>query len=594
MGERLLEEKDIWFVYGEASARGEASVRGASLSLAPGEIVALVGPNGCGKSTLSRVLVGSSVAQRGSVFVDGGVPGEGPGGFAVGYVRQDPKSQLVAPTVFDEVAFGPCNLGLPAETVRSRAREALGRVGLSGYEGRLTETLSGGEQQRLALAGVLAMRPRYLVLDETTSMLDGAARGRVRQLVRELAASGMGVLLVTHCADDVLVADRVLAMNAGRIVWEGAPGEAVIKRGIGGGSEGVQSGTGSRRFSGEVADTSPASRAAACGNGSDHAPSEPRAGLSACPISETTAARLVASGVNVAFDGRGLLSRVSLEVAAGEVLLVTGPSGSGKTTLARVLSGVLKPDGGEVRVGGGKRPLEPVRPGMVGLCLQRSEDQFLRATVLEDVAFAPEHAGMSREVAREVARGVLTKLGVPQRLWESSVYALSGGEARLVGIAGAMAQDVPVMVFDEPTAGLDGRAALRVCEAVRALADEGRAVVVVSHELGEWLAVADRAALLHKGELVWNGPAHELIDEVAEGRAAEPLGAALGLCGAAAAGDPFDKSAISETLLSRAGLVAPSPWQINPAIWQGGLSQDDGVCDGGERASAGIWRGGRP
>ena len=298
--------------------------------------------------------------------------------------------------------------------------------------------------------------------------------------------------------------------------------------------------------------------------------------------------------MNVACDGHGLLSRVSLEVAAGEVLLVTGPSGSGKTTLARVLSGVLKPDGGEVRVGGGKGPLDPVRPGMVGLCLQRSEDQFLRATVLEDVAFAPEHAGMSREVAREVARGVLTNLGVPQGLWDSSVYALSGGEARLAGIAGVMARDVPAVIFDEPTAGLDGKAALRVCEAVRALADEGRAVVVVSHELGEWLAVADRAALLHKGELVWNGPAHELIDEVAEGRAAEPLGVALDLCGTSAAGDPCDTPAISETLLSRAGLVAPSPWQINPAIWQGGLSQDDGVCDGGERASAGIWRGGRP
>ena len=231
---------------------------------------------------------------------------------------------------------------------------------------------------------------------------------------------------------------------------------------------------------------------------------------------------------------------------------------------------------------------------MVSLCLQRSEDQFLRATVLDDVAFAPEHAGMPREAARKVARGVLTKLGVPQRLWESSVYALSGGEARLVGIAGVMAQDVPVMVFDEPTAGLDADAALRVCEAVRALADEGRAVVVVSHELGEWLAVADRAALLHKGELVWNGPAHELIDEVAEGRAAESLGVALDLCRTSAAGDPCEKSAISETLLSRAGLAAPSPWQINPAIWQGGLSQDSGACDGGERASAGIWRGGRP
>ncbi len=584
MGERLLEAKDIWFAYGEAGVRGGAAVRGASLSLAPGEVVALVGPNGCGKSTLARVLAGALPPQRGDVLIGDGASAEDCDGFDVGYVRQDPKSQLVAPTVFDEVAFGPCNRGLRAEVVRSRVHEALGRVGLSGYEGRLTETLSGGEQQRLALAGVLAMRPRYIVLDEVTSMLDGVARGQIRQLVRDLAESGMGVLLVTHCADDVLASDRVLAMNAGRIVWEGAPEEAVVKRELAWDSECAQTGATSTGPSGEVVDASLVPCAAASG------------------------ARLVASDVDVTCDGHKLLSCVSLEAVAGEALLVTGPSGSGKTTLARALSGVLKPDGGEVRVGCGKEPLELVRPGMVGLCLQRSEDQFLRSTVLEDVAFAPENCGKTHEDAHEVARSVLAKLGVPQGLWESSVYALSGGEARLVAIAGVMAQDAPALVFDEPTAGLDGEAALRVCEVVRALADEGRAVVVVSHELGEWLPVADKAALLHKGELAWNGPACELLDEVAgladgpvnirgAGRSSEAVGsaggalsahgnegsregaesltvepthAASGLQGAAAACDFGGKPAVDGSLLSKAGLVAPSSWQINPGIWRGG------------------------
>ncbi len=526
----MLKAEDIWFAY--VPGADAYAVRGVSLDVSPGEVVALVGPNGCGKSTLVRVLAGSLPLQRGRIEADGAL-GEGePGCCAVGYVRQDPKSQLVAPVVFDEVAFGPCNLGLPVAEVERRVHEALKLVGLVGYEDRLADTLSGGEQQRLALAGVLANRPSYLVLDEVTSFLDEGARCDIRSLIRRLSDAGTGILLVTHNADDVLCCDRVVAMNRGLVVWNGGPRDAVARKG--------PSPSDARHLAKESIEP----EAAGCVEG----PNEP---TGAAPTLNARGAKpvLVARDLTVLFNERELLSRVSLDVRPGELLLVTGPSGSGKTTLARVLAGVLAPDGGEARITCAGREPEPVRPGMVGLCLQRPEEQFVRATVIDDVALAPENMGASHEEVRERAEETLRWLGVPKDLWEASLWGLSGGEARLVAIAGVVAQGSEVVILDEPTAGLDGEASGRVCEVARALADAGRAVVVVSHDLGEWLPVADRVALLREGSLVWSGPVGALEREVADGLASD--------AGKDLASDA-DKA-----------LVSPSPWRIRSAIWRG-------------------------
>ena len=195
-----------------------------SLDVRPGEYVGVVGPNGGGKSTLVRLLNGLLKPDSGQIRVSGRNPATEP--FEVrkhlGVLFQNPENGLVAPFVEDDVAFGLENLGIPREQMRERVREAIRAVGLEGYERREPHTLSGGEKQRVALAGLLALDPEILLLDEPTSRLDAAGRREVLERLEALRGART-VLHVTHHLEELLDADRILVLNAGRLVADVSP-----------------------------------------------------------------------------------------------------------------------------------------------------------------------------------------------------------------------------------------------------------------------------------------------------------------------------------------------------------------------------------
>ncbi len=197
----------------------------ASFDLHLGEYVGVVGPNGGGKSTLVRLLNGLLKPEAGRIRVSGHDPAAEP--FEVrkhlGVLFQNPENGLVAPFVEDDVAFGLENLGVPREEMRERVDQAIRAVGLEGYERREPHTLSGGEKQRVALAGLLATGPEILVLDEPTSMLDAAGRGEILERLEALRAKKT-VLHVTHHLEELLNADRILVLNGGKLVAEESPG----------------------------------------------------------------------------------------------------------------------------------------------------------------------------------------------------------------------------------------------------------------------------------------------------------------------------------------------------------------------------------
>ena len=214
----MIEVDHVSFAY----SGGGRVLDDVSLHVAPGERVVLLGANGSGKSTLARLVNGGLVPASGTVRVAGVVSGLAR---LVGYVRQDPRNQLVSALVSDEVAFGPRNLGLSRAEVLERVDEALGVCGISQLHDRLTSELSGGQQQLVALAGVLAMRPRYIVLDEVGSHLDEASRGLVSELVARLETTGVGVLEIAHDPLSLFGATRAVVMDAGRVAWRGRPQE---------------------------------------------------------------------------------------------------------------------------------------------------------------------------------------------------------------------------------------------------------------------------------------------------------------------------------------------------------------------------------
>lgn len=204
------------------------------LAVREGEFVAILGHNGSGKSTLAKHFNALLLPTEGAVWVGSWNTAEQRFLWDIrrtaGMVFQNPDNQLVATTVEEDVAFGPENLGVPPAEIRRRVDEALGAVGMSGFETRAPHLLSGGQKQRVSIAGILAMRPRIIVLDEPTAMLDPSGRREVMQTVQRLnREEGITILLITHHMDEAVLADRVLVMEAGRVVLEGTPREVFAR-----------------------------------------------------------------------------------------------------------------------------------------------------------------------------------------------------------------------------------------------------------------------------------------------------------------------------------------------------------------------------
>jgi energy-coupling factor transporter ATPase len=221
----MIEFDRVSFSY-PGSAEGQRALFDVTLSLEAGETLAVLGGNGSGKSTLGLHANGLLLPSAGRVEVDGLDTADDSHAHEVrsrvGMAFQNPDNQIVSTSVEEDVAFGPENLGLPRAEIRRRVDDALGAVGLVGMESREPHLLSGGQKQRLAIAGVLALSPRYLVLDEPGSMLDETSRRGILELVTGLREAGAGVLLITHDLTSLAIADRVLVLDQGRVAFEGS------------------------------------------------------------------------------------------------------------------------------------------------------------------------------------------------------------------------------------------------------------------------------------------------------------------------------------------------------------------------------------
>jgi energy-coupling factor transport system ATP-binding protein len=225
----MIEIEGVSFAYRTGEADSVPALRGLDLRIEPGQLVAIIGHNGSGKSTLVKLLTAVLYPNEGEIRIDG-IPVREENQWEVrrrvAVVFQDPDDQLVMNRADDDVAFGPENLGLPREEIGERVGFALGALGLGEIGGRLIEDLSPGQKQRVAIAGALAMRPHFLILDEPTSLLPSALAGRLISTVRDLnRREGMGVLHVTHSMSEATLFDRVVVLDDGRKVMDGAPAE---------------------------------------------------------------------------------------------------------------------------------------------------------------------------------------------------------------------------------------------------------------------------------------------------------------------------------------------------------------------------------
>ncbi|MBN1172292.1 MAG: ABC transporter ATP-binding protein [Micromonosporaceae bacterium] len=459
------------------------AVRGVDLRVERGERVLLLGPSGAGKSTLLAALAGllpaDSGEMAGRVTVCGRDPREAAG--QVSIVFQDPQSQLVMARSGDEVAFGLENLAWRPEAIWQRVDEVLAMVGFQYGRQRPTSALSGGEQQRLAIAAALAPRPALLLLDEPTANLDPAGAVQVRLALG--AITGTTTIIVEHRIAEILdLISRVIVLSPdGGIAADGTPAAILERHGTELSSQGVW--VPGRRL------------------GTHRASGPPGEVL------------LTAEGVGYQYPGAAgqALTGVDLTVRAGEVLGVQGPNGAGKSTLGLLLGGLLTPLAGTVTAArslmppsGRRYPHQwraPELASRIGTVFQNPEHQFLASRVDEELALGPKLAGRPARQVTAIVEDLLGRLRL-RHLAAANPFTLSGGEQRRLAVATALACAPRVLILDEPTFGQDLRTWMELVELLAKLRDDGCAVVTVTHDADLVEVLADRTRVLEPPQAV--------------------------------------------------------------------------------------------
>lgn len=452
--------------------RREEVLRDLHLTLPAGQRVLLVGPSGSGKSTLLRALAGllltvDSGDLSGSVHIDGALPAKRPG--AVGLVLQEPGSGTVAATVGRDVAFGLENTAIPREQMPPRVTAALEAVGLGELaQNTPTGALSGGQTQRLALAGALALNPALLLLDEPTAMLDDISAARVRDAVLQ-GAAGLTTVIVEHRIEPWIEhVDRILVLGRdGRIHHDGPPGEVLAEHGAALAADGIWV-PGVSAPDPLAIDLGPLTPSVTAG-----------ADLLTCEPLRVERRRNHLDGSSEV--STALVTDAPLTVVAGRATALIGPSGGGKSTWLAAIAGLIPPSSGRVVTAAGREvaelPATDIAP-LLGWVPQWSSSALLARTVLDEVTLTGATLG-APDVVR--ARHLLEVLGLAH-LERADPQTLSGGEQRRLAVAAALAHGPSAVLADEPTVGQDRGTWSAVVGLLLAHRERGGAVVIATHD----------------------------------------------------------------------------------------------------------------
>ncbi len=431
-----VQVKNLFFSYENAES---SAVDNVTFELKHGSYTVLAGKNGSGKSTVAKIIAGLLEPKKGSVEIEENL--------RVGIIFQSPKDQIICGIVFHDTEFGPKNLGFSKSEVELNAIESLSATGMLDFANHKTMNLSLGQTQKVALSGILAMDPDILILDEAFSMLDPKSRDEMYTFIDSINNKGVTVFHISHDLEAVCHARDVIFMQNGKISWAGTSGGFLADKKLVEKLAGKKLPVNSGKWNSEGKE-------------------------------------IVFSARNLNFSYNkniSLLKNISFDLYKGSLTALIGPSGCGKSTLLEILCGLRSADSGKVYCV--ERPV---------IAQQNSDSALFENFAADDVAFGPRNKGLHGKALKELVKNSMNQCNLDfEKYADRQTFCLSGGEKKRLAVAGIVALDADIILFDEPTAALDGESRVKVMNLMKELAGQGKTVLFSTHQRDE-AAFADR------------------------------------------------------------------------------------------------------
>lgn len=522
----LIEVKQLKYRYPHTD---KLALDGIDFTVEKGQFIGIIGENKAGKSTLCQAFVGLVPsmfrgAYGGTLMIHGMEAAKTPVAKLcrhVGLVFQNPFNQLsgAKETVFEEVAFGLQNLGIPREEIIRRVEDNLSRLDILDYKNRNPFDLSGGQTQRVAIASILAMEPKVIVLDEPTSQLDPQGSEEVFQVVEALKQSGITILMVEHKMEKLAeYCDKILLLHQGRQIAYDTPERIFSRADLE--QYGVEPPVYTKvckkleiyRESGDQKEY-PVTLSQTVEK-KDSFPKtlsgreiEKQGALWEEEVSKEQEVLFEIQDLEFGYTSQKLvIHSLSLKLSKQPTAII-GQNGAGKTTLVRLLKGLLKPGDGQILLNGEDISEKTVAKlaGVVGYVFQNPDDQIFKNKVIDEVMVGPLHIGMSREEAGKRAREALSMVDMTK--WEQeNPYDLDLSERKMVAIASVIAMEPKVLILDEPTIAQDIKGRKLLGSIIKKLSDKGVFVLAILHDMDFVAEYFDRVIVMAHGKVLADGP----------------------------------------------------------------------------------------